>query len=198
MESLIDEQQQKSSTISEECFDCSLKSVGNVCRFTGIDESLFEDIRKVAEKVLEESKTKPLLVQHVTRRVADAIIKVKKLPEFYDLYKEVKALSNELAVQALDSIRENAGGTHTLEEALKIAAAGNIIDFGARDYRSINIEKELGELYNTGFGHYDIDMLKDRLSRSRKLLYLCDNCGEIVFDKYVIEILKSPVPLIWK
>ena len=81
-----------------------------------------------------------------------------------------------------------------LETALKIAAAGNIIDFGAKNYAKLDIKKELSTIDQRGFGIYNYDQFYKHLSHASVLLYICDNAGEIVLDKIFIEEIKKAFP----
>ena len=37
----------------------------------------------------------------------------------------------------------------------------------------------------------DVEGLKERLRNARRLVYLGDSCGEIVFDKLLIELIRE-------
>jgi uncharacterized protein with ATP-grasp and redox domains len=71
--------------------------------------------------------------------------------------------------------------------ALKLAVAGNIIDFGAQSHFDLN--KTIDYVMQHGFAHDDSALLKNKLSRAQKVLYLGDNAGEVVFDKLLIEMM---------
>ena len=71
--------------------------------------------------------------------------------------------------------------------ALKLAVAGNVIDFGA--YESFDLEKTIEDVLKRDFSIFDYKELKDSLSRAERVLYLVDNAGEIVFDRVLIEYL---------
>ncbi len=77
---------------------------------------------------------------------------------------------------------------------MKIAAAGNIIDFGAKNHVALSIEEELDSIDQRGFGVYHFDAFFKRLSTAGTLLYICDNAGEIVLDKLFIEEIKKAFP----
>jgi uncharacterized protein with ATP-grasp and redox domains len=75
--------------------------------------------------------------------------------------------------------------------AVKLAVAGNIIDFGVH-----STEKELSLediIKNTLFEtpvRNDIEWLRQKVSEARNILYLCDNTGEIVFDKFLVQFMQ--------
>lgn len=79
-----------------------------------------------------------------------------------------------------------------LNTALKLAAAGNVIDFGPG--YELSREKVLTVIHQTLDQNISPEVfaaLKSNLDSSRRLLYLGDNCGEIVFDKLFIRTLKE-------
>ncbi|MBI9100923.1 MAG: DUF89 family protein [Spirochaetales bacterium] len=181
--------------ISPCCRKCSIQQAKVASSFAGLNENQTQKAIKKAEDVLEESKHKPLLVQHVVRRVADTIIEEKGLPPFHDIYRDVKEISNNLAQKFSPRLSEKLKShKNPFEFGLQLAAAGNIIDFGAKDYRDFNLEHELNNMENTSFDHYDIDTLKLSLSRASHMLLICDNCGEIVFDMLLLDVIKEHYP----
>ena len=83
-----------------------------------------------------------------------------------------------------------------LRTALGYAMTGNFIDFGAMD--SVDEEKlrallvESPDRISPDLPAYDD--LKADLSAARRLVFLTDNCGEIVMDKLLIETLHCLYP----
>lgn len=179
--------------IALDCHPCSIDQAKAASRIAGLNAEETEQIIRVAHNSLKESETTPVLVQHVVRRVADAIIQLKKESPDYDIYSPIKEESNRLAQSAIGKfqklIDENVS---PLEKAIQIAAAANIIDFGAN--HAVDIEKELLCLSEIPFDNYDIDAFRETLSKTGTLLYLCDNCGEIVFDMPLIREIQKEYP----
>ena len=79
----------------------------------------------------------------------------------------------------------------TLLTAIKIAIAGNIIDFGASS--SFDIEREINEVFEKKCAICDYEQFKLQLANTDEILYIGDNAGESVFDRLLIEELKKPV-----
>ena len=73
--------------------------------------------------------------------------------------------------------------------ALKIAVAGNVIDFGAQ--KQINLEKLLNEIFDTDFKIDFYKALKTKLNSAKKVVVLGDNCGENIFDVILVDTLKQ-------
>lgn len=74
--------------------------------------------------------------------------------------------------------------------SLRIAIAGNIIDFAAND--SFNILITIENALGSEFAIDHSMQLKEALKSAKAVLYLGDNAGEIVFDRLFIESLKHP------
>ena len=144
---------------------------------------------------IEKSKTTPLLVQHIVRSVANAIIQERNESPDFDIYAEVKKKSNDLSLSYAEKFQKKLVESESpFETGLQIAAAGNIIDFGAKNHDSIDLNMELQFLDKTPFAHYDIEPFKKSLDDASTLLYICDNSGEIVFDTLFIKELQREYP----
>ncbi len=115
---------------------------------------------------------------------------------FYDEYADVKSYFNKLLSDREGYFEEHiCSAEDSVLEAMKYALLGNYIDFGAlnsvEDEKLLAIPKEAKEL-NIGESEYQF-FIND-LKNARRLVYLTDNCGEIVFDKLFIKALKKAFP----
>ena len=109
---------------------------------------------------------------------------IKKETGCYDPYYNQKKEGNESALSLVPKVREILKEDDSLETYVKIAIVGNILDFGTfgldTDFESMitkGLKKEL--VINK------IDEFEDALRKYDKVLYLVDNTGEIVFDKFL-------------
>ena len=79
--------------------------------------------------------------------------------------------------------------------AIKYAAAANYIDFAKlSDLNAGSIKKAEEAAAKTIPDEKTLAELKERLSRARTLLFVHDNCGEVVFDKILIRTIKALYP----
>lgn len=103
-----------------------------------------------------------------------------------DPYKTEKRESNSQAIKMLpemmEKIRQSADPFNT---ALRLAIAGNIIDFAANQH--FNLENTISKCLNTDFAIDHSKQLKRAVNNADSILYLGDNAGEIVFDKLFIR-----------
>ncbi len=103
-----------------------------------------------------------------------------------DPFAHLKSLGNCQALQVKDSIKALIyNAADPLFTAIQYAIAGNIIDYGS--HQDFNLEKTLIKCRQNPLvlNSYE-DFTKD-LKESSRILYLADNCGEIVFDSLLIE-----------
>ncbi len=115
---------------------------------------------------------------------------------FIDDFAEVKSHFNQLMLE-----KEPLFAAHLqraadpLKTALKFAMLGNYIDFGALDKvdeaKLDEIPRQANDMQVDAaeWAHFTQD-----LATARRLVYLTDNCGEIVMDKLLIKALSAAYP----
>lgn len=74
--------------------------------------------------------------------------------------------------------------------ALRLAIAGNVIDFGPN--QPFDINKTLEQAKSIVLTIDDSNSLQKSIDRSNTLLYLGDNAGEIVMDRIFLETIQHP------
>ncbi len=111
-----------------------------------------------------------------------------------DPFATLTAESNRGALSLLPQLRELLSRSpDPLATAARLGIAGNIIDYGAR--QEFDVEKTIADCLRTTPAVDHFERLRQRLGRAGKILYLADNCGELVFDRLFIEQLGKPVTL---
>jgi len=73
--------------------------------------------------------------------------------------------------------------------AMRIALAGNLIEFGARDHviDLDRLEEEIRDVINERLIIDDTDGIYEKVKNSDEILYVTDNAGELVFDRILIR-----------
>jgi len=118
--------------------------------------------------------------------------KVREITGEFDPYKEIKRASTEKALALYPSLKNKVEKSNDkLLTAIRIAIAGNVIDFGVS--RTFNIEEEIDKVLKQDFAIFDYDKFEDYLDKTDEILYIGDNAGESVFDRILIEKMKKPV-----
>ena len=74
--------------------------------------------------------------------------------------------------------------------AMRLAIAGNIIDFAASD--TFNLQSTIDSALHVELAIDHSVLLKNKIVKAKSVLYLGDNAGEIVFDKLFIETINHP------
>lgn len=156
------------------------------------DESAKADyFRKVLRTVADcrPDSTAPVMVRELERLYEEHF---GPLPEYSGIKREYNRLMLELEPEISRKIRQ---APDSLEMALAYSRAGNYIDFASQHEVD---KKELLELLDRAAGDRiqpeTYQCFLEELSRSRRLVFLLDNCGEIVLDKLVLEQLGRRFP----
>ncbi len=178
-----------------DCYPCTLKQALQTANLLRLEDEQTQNVLDYCMQLLlaRTGETTPL---HITTDLYSYIHKTF-FPEreVFDPYREIKHETNRIALSCYPQLEQlMAESTTPLETALKIAAAGNIIDFGVADHRHFDIAQEIRSINNLKFSLYDYSQLKEMLSTARTLLYIGDNTGEIVFDRILIRYLKTVYP----
>jgi hypothetical protein len=109
-----------------------------------------------------------------------------------NLFLAEKEQANQLLMQRYEALKAliNING-NALKNAIKLAIAGNIIDYGAHSVGE-NIEDQLLSFYKQSLRIDHSDALIEALAKAKSVLFLGDNAGEIVCDKLLIETMQHP------
>lgn len=103
-----------------------------------------------------------------------------------DPYSKVKDKYNRMAMEMYSDLKRRvAESEDRLLTATRLAIAGNIIDFGPG--LKFDLEETIEEVLTKDFAIDHFDRLKNALDETRKIFYLGDNTGEIVFDRVLLE-----------
>lgn len=173
--------------ISYECGPCFLRQVREALDLSTDDELLKMEIIADVFKYLSENfkegrnsnSTGSTLHRMIIERTGCA-----------DPYYNEKIKGNEIALKYLPDVKKILEADGSLENYVKIAIIGNILDFGAftldDDVESViigSLEKDLTIKH--------IDEFEEALKNNDRVLYLVDNTGEIVFDKLLLEKIRE-------
>lgn len=110
-----------------------------------------------------------------------------------DPYARLKRKSNKVGLELYPfAERFVRRSKDPLRDAFLSSIVGNLLDFGiGTGYDDPDrLRKEFKHLLAEGLGHDDTQKIKKILRRADKVVYLADNCGEIVFDRLALKELK--------
>jgi uncharacterized protein with ATP-grasp and redox domains len=175
--------------MSPECIPCLIRRV------------LFEAEEVDADKAIEAVRNaSEMLGELFGENVCSATVATKVHRETYkilgskDPYKALKKKSNEVALELYPAAERHVKASNDrLGASFLCAVVGNVLDFGigtGYDHPS-KLRKEFKNLMAEGLGYDDSLKIKRLLKKADKVVYLSDNCGEIVLDRLALMELKG-------
>jgi len=171
-----------------ECIPCFLRQIYNVLRVSEAESDVsFKVLRRSAKFISDE-----LDISRSPGHNATLLHRMfREMTKINDPYKFLKDKYTEVALGLEPEIYEKVylPAEDRLEVAVKLAAVGNVIDFGVP--RKFDIYAELENFMSQKFAYFDIEIFKRFLVPNKEVLYVADNAGEIVFDKFLLRELKE-------
>jgi len=106
-----------------------------------------------------------------------------------DPYREIKQHSNQRMLGFYPELLARIKAAEdSLEMAIRLAIAANIIDFGAKhNLDDETIDRVMAESIAIPLDRELVEKLRQEIHRAESILYLGDNAGEIVCDRLLIE-----------
>ncbi len=167
-----------------ECLPCAIRQCRKVVALVGGDKELEQRaVAHVTAVARNLSLDEP--PSTYTSRLLLALMEFIGNPDpFREVKKEQNRTALPLAAKADAEIGGSADGfePRSFRSALMLAAAGNVIDSGPR--HTFAIEDALEELR---FAHDDSALLLERLKQAKRVMYILDNSGEVMFDRLVLK-----------
>ncbi len=170
--------------ISESCAKCLYDKQKNKTN----DEAYLAEIQSIIDN-RRENDTSPYLVYLFNK------VHTRMFGQGAD-YKNIKKKYNDLVLDMEDKLRSEIDASEDpLAKAIMISRIGNYIDFGAMNH--VDEGTFLGLFDKTEMCARDIhtfESFKKECEKAKNFLLICDNCGEIVLDKLLVEELKKCYP----
>ena len=120
----------------------------------------------------------------------------KKLFGMENPYTKLKPYYNDFMEKFIPQLKENVkNAENPLTLAIQYAMVGNYIDFGAvPNVKDEEIEKLLAKAHEYKLSIDTNACLERDLAEGDSLVFLTDNCGEIVMDKMLLETIHKIYP----
>lgn len=168
-----------------ECVPCFVRQALDASRMVTADAAVHERVLRETLRLVAEmpfDRPPPWLGQRIHKLLRDAT-------GHADPYRDVKRHSNALGLQLYPALKQRVRASAApFAAAVRMAIAGNVIDFGCRNQLG---DGEVLEAVNDAMdGLVDesaVAALRHALDGAQDILYLADNAGEIVFDRLLIE-----------
>ncbi len=169
------------------CYDCHLNTVNRLIKKFDLTSMDALELTKESKRILKlyKDQSNPFIATYIHRLASEKI-------QCNTLYRDEKMFANKILLADYDYWKSFAlNSENPLYTAVKLAVAGNIIDYGAHTQPD-DITSKIKELIEWPFTIDHTNKLFDRIKKAKRILYLGDNAGEIVFDKLLIELLQHP------
>ena len=173
---------------SAECAPCLLRRILYQTRMVdpSKEEKVTSSCLRLVAKEWEPGVNSAALATKVHRLCYDML-------EVDDPYAALKAESNRVAFSLLPRAEELVDSSKDrLKAACLVAIAGNVMDFGIGGYEH---PEELRHLFHELVAEEpepnDLEKMRELLENAKEVLYLFDNCGEIVLDLPLLRELKA-------
>ena len=177
--------------VSAECMHCLVKrQAENIKKYPDEEKKaayLGKVLGIIANHAAEEPA--PVLLSHIGRLHEAYFGK----PFSFD---ELKKGYNAMMLEKETEIRGKIGqAADPLAVALRFAQIGNFIDFGAMDsVDDAKLMEFLEQAETLPLSEDTYQSFTEDLKTAKKLVYMTDNCGEVVLDKLLLETIKQTVP----
>jgi len=167
-----------------DCLPCLLRQATEAIRLGAKDDNV--DVMVVRELLLASTT---LDFDQPPPQLSGALqAQLREITGCADPYREAKQRFNRLALELLPPLAAAvAGSEDPFGAAVRLVIAGNIIDLGAKSGLT---EEEARGAATMSLAHPLVGLLeafRHAACKARRILYLCDNAGEIVFDRVLIE-----------
>lgn len=173
--------------ISRECIHCLARQAVEIAEEAASDAAMKEEIIRRSLKELAEmdfNETAPEIAFRMHRHA-------KNITGIEDPYVRLKQQYNNIAQDIYDRIieekwLEKAGDSFDM--ACRLAIAGNIIDFSVGlklEHSDIvkSVEDSIRQdIFGTGTA-----ALREAVGKAKHIMYIADNSGEIIFDKFLLD-----------
>jgi uncharacterized protein with ATP-grasp and redox domains len=167
-----------------ECIPCLIRHTLETVRRITDDEAVQEKVLRAVLRDTSEmdlSMPPPMMAQAAYRLM-------RRLSGMEDPYKESKERFNLRALEfypRFKSLCERSADP--METAVRLAIAGNIIDLGPSNLEDSQVIAAIEDSLKAPLQGSDFEEFRKSVNTAKRILYLGDNAGEIVFDRLLIE-----------
>jgi len=177
--------------LSKECKECIYRRQKERLpkkESSEVKEAYLNEVQRIIN-MAGEKDTGPVVTEQISR------LHQKCFGSLFQ-FDELKRQYNQMMLEKEDEIREKITTSEDpLRTAVLYARAGNYIDFGAMGSVDENkLEELLERIQEETLSQKDYGELREAIRSAEHIVYLTDNCGEIVLDKLFMEQMKVMNP----
>ncbi len=182
-----------------DCLPCLARNAIDLARKSAQGNAALEaEIARSGMEILGAAAADgyPLPPPCYARRLIDNAL-AKSGGRVSDPWAKEKKISTELALKLMERLDEIPGwNSESFESRLRLAAAGNILDFSI--YADLDIAAAMETMATAFTKPVDgaaVAELKRRMDGAKSILWIFDNCGEAVFDRLLMEPYREKLTL---
>jgi damage-control phosphatase, subfamily I len=169
--------------LTETCIDCLLSRVVFECDLASAGPARTQETVAACRAMLESMRGSPLLHPQIASAMHREACRMIGNP---DPFRDLKTAGNE---EAMGVCRQVRGRLASFHDFVLASVIGNTFDYAVRDH---DVTTDFSRFFNEEFGKgLDIDDTDQILKHCDRVVYLTDNCGEIVFDRLLAGYLKA-------
>jgi uncharacterized protein with ATP-grasp and redox domains len=169
--------------LTDTCIDCLLSRVVFECELASAGPALTKETVGACRGMLESMRGSPLLHPQIASAVHREACRMIGDP---DPFRDLKAAGNEQAAGVCKDVRPR---IQTFCDFVLASVIGNTFDYAVKDH---DVTTDFARFFDQEFRKgLDIDDTDRILERCSRVVYLTDNCGEIVFDRLLVGFLKT-------
>ena len=169
--------------LTDTCIDCLLSRVVFECDLASAGPARTEETVTACRAMLESLRGSPLLHPQIASAVhREACRRIGNTDPFRDL----KTAGNGQAMTVCRNVRTE---LTTFHDFVLASVIGNTFDYAVKDH---DVTTDFAQFFHDEFRKgLDINDTAEILDRCSRVVYLTDNCGEIVFDRLLVGFLKA-------
>jgi uncharacterized protein with ATP-grasp and redox domains len=182
-----------------ECMQCHINQGVKVAELIGANEQMKEQmIRRILEALAtaDYEVTNPEMMTVTWEALTNTIHEIDPRADM-NPYGTIKSIINDKMLSVYDELLKIVKQSdNPFLTGVKMAIEANIIDYGANpDFNHDQLLKPfLGIESGVALGINQSQKLYDKLRQAKGLVYIGDNCGEIVVDKVFIQLIGELFP----
>jgi uncharacterized protein with ATP-grasp and redox domains len=169
-----------------DCIPCFQRQALSAARFVTSDEKLQESILRAVIAKLQaiDWEKSPPEIAHEVHEI------IRNESGENDPYKDVKKLYNDIALNMYPELQKMVFDSATpLQTAVRLAIAGNVIDFGAKT--NFDLRETIFLVLKKEFKIYHFSEFVRNLEKAQNIVFLGDNAGEVLFDRILLETIQD-------
>lgn len=169
--------------LTDTCIECLLSRVVFECDLASAGPARTRETVAACRTMLESMKGSALLHPQIASAVHREACRMIGNP---DPFRDLKSAGNEQAITVCRHVR---GELTTFYDFVLASVIGNTFDYAVKDH---DVTADFSRFFNEESRKgLDIDDTVRILDRCSRVVYLTDNCGEIVFDRLLVGFLKA-------